>query len=96
MALFAVSAISGIDARFELWNQLKVRGPVVPVPVILNLLLDQPRNQTLGSKSNQTNELACFDEKSKPCEGLSSYGLRCVKNIKYQRDGKIPFIYSKL
>ena len=96
MALFAVSAISGIDARFELWNQLKVRGPVLPVPVILNLLLDQPRNQALGFKSNQTNELACFDEKSKPCEGLSSYGLRCVKNIKYQRDGKIPFIYSKL
>ena len=50
MALFAVSAISGIDARFELWNQLKVRGPVVPVPVILNLLLDQPRNQALGFK----------------------------------------------
>ena len=97
MALFAVSAISGIDARFELWNQLKVRGPVpvVPVPVILNLLLDQPRNQALGFKSNQTNELACFDEKSKPCEGLSSYGLRCVENIKYQCDGKfLLFIQS--
>ena len=87
MALFAVSAISGIEARFELWNQLKVRGPVVPVPVILNLLLDRPRNQALGFKSNQTNELPCFN---------TSYGLRCVKNIKYQRDGKIPLIDSKL
>ena len=62
MALFAVSAISGIDARFELWNQLKVRGPVLPVPVILNLLLDRPPNHALTFKSNQTNEPACFDE----------------------------------
>ena len=50
MALFAVSTISGIDARFELWNQLKVRGPVVPVPVILNLLLDQPSNHALKAE----------------------------------------------
>ena len=88
MALFAVSTISGIDARFELWNQLKVRGPVLPVPVILNLLLDQPSNHALGVEIKS--------EKSKPREGLSSYGLRCVDNIKYQCDGKIPFIYSKL
>ena len=47
MALFAVSTISGIDARFELWNQLKVRGPVLPVPVILNLLLS---NHALGAE----------------------------------------------
>ena len=47
MALFAVSAISGIDARFELWNQLKVRGPVVPMSVILNLLLS---NHALGAE----------------------------------------------
>ena len=51
MALFAVSTTSGNDVIFELWNQLKARGPVVPVPVILNLLSDQPSNHALGSRS---------------------------------------------